>query len=127
MSRRYLLLSIIVVLIVGWAFLSWYVWSGIASASIKSNIIYKIMVFPIGTMSWPAHEICLVISGAGTGANAPSPANFCSFAVFLVQASLTWSLLLIPVIMRKMIVPWLFAQSCVLLLIFFTFWCFGNG
>lgn len=127
MSRRYFLLSIVIVVISFWTFMSWYIWSGLVPGNVKGNIIYKIAALPVGTTSWPAHEICLVISGAGYGANAPSPPAFWSFIVFLVQASLTWSLLLIPAIMQKKVFPWIFLQSGLLLLLFLTFWCFGNG
>jgi hypothetical protein len=127
MSRRYFLLSVVIVIIAFWAFLSWYIWSGVASADIKGILVYKIVSLPVGLMSWPAHEICLIISGVDYGANASSPASFWYFMVFLVQAVLTWSLLLVPVVMQKKIYPWIFFQSGLLLLLFLTFWLFGNG
>ena len=78
-------------------------------------------------MSWPAHEACLGISGVGFGANAHSAATAWTFAVFLIQAVLTWSLLLIALAVRKRVAFYLCAQLALLLLLFATFWRFGYG
>jgi hypothetical protein len=124
---RYLSLAVVIILIVVWATASWYAWSDVGSSRMKNCPVVKIAALPVLIMSWPAHEICLGISGVGPGANAGSKATVGTFVVFLIQAVLTWSLLLIAVITRKKFIFWLYAQLALLLLLFATFWCFGNG
>ena len=124
---RYLSLALVVVLIVVWAAVSWYAWSGVGSSRMKSCPAVKIAALPALIMSWPAHEACLVISGVGSGANALSKATAGTFVAFLIQAVLTWSLLLAAVIIRKKYIFWLCAQLALLLLLFAAFWSFGNG
>ncbi len=119
--------AFVVVLIVLWAAASWYAWSDAGSRRLKSYPAVGIAAVSILFLSWPAHEVCLGISGAGFGANARSAATLGTFVIFLVQAILTWSLLLAMVIVRKYFLPLLFAQAGLLLLIFITFWRFGNG
>jgi len=120
-------LAIAIILIVVWAAVSWYGWSDAGSSRIKGYPAIQRAALPVLIMSWPAHEACLGISGVGFGANARSAATAWTFAVFLIQAVLTWSLLLIAVILRKRFVFWLCAQLALLLLLFATFWRFGNG
>jgi hypothetical protein len=124
---RYLSLAVIIILIVVWAAVSWYAWSDVGSSRMKSCRAVQIAALPVLIISWPAHEVCLGISGVGFGANAGSKATVWTFAVFLIQAVLTWSLLLVAVINRKKLIFWLCAQLALLLLLFATFWCFGNG
>ena len=126
-SSRYLRLAIVIVLIAVWAAVSWYAWSDVGSRRIKRCPAVQRAALPVLIMSWPAHEVCLGISGVGFGANARSAATVWTFVVFLIQAVLTWSLLLIAVIVRKRFIFWLCAQLALLLLLFVTFWCFGNG
>ncbi len=125
-SSRYLRLAV-VVLIVVWAAVSWYAWSDAGSSRMKGYPAIQRAALPVLIMSWPAHEVCLGISGVGFGANARSAATVWTFAVFLIQAVLTWSLLLIALIVRKRLAFWLCAQLALLLLLFATFWPFGNG
>jgi hypothetical protein len=124
---RYLSLALVIVLIVVWAAVSWYAWSDVGSRRMKSCPAVQTATFPVLIMSWPAHEVCLGISGVGFGANALSKATVGTFAAFLIQAVLTWSLLLVAVIIRKNFIFWLCAQLALLLLLFAAFWCFGNG
>ena len=124
---RYLRLAIVIVLIVVWAVVPWYAWSDIGSSRMKRCPAVQITALPVLIMSWPAHEACLGISGVGSGANAGSKATVGTFAVFLIQAVLTWSLLLVAVITRKTFIFWLCAQMALLLLLFAAFWSFGNG
>ena len=124
---RYLSLALVIVLIVVWAAVSWYAWSDVGSGRMKRCPAVKIAALPVVIMSWPAHEACLVISGVGSGANALSKATAGTFAIFLIQAVLTWSLLLAAVIIRKKYIFWLCAQLALLLLLFAAFWSFGNG
>ena len=124
---RYLSLALVIALIVVWAAVSWYAWSDIGSSRMKNCPIVKVAALPVLIMSWPAHEVCLGISGVGSGANAGSKATVGTFVVFLIQAVLTWSLLLTAAINRKKFILWLCAQLAVLLLLFASFWCFGNG
>ena len=124
---RYLSLALVIALIVVWAAVSWYAWSDVGSGRMKSLPAFQIAVLPVLIMSWPAHEVCLGISGVGFGANAGSKATAGTFAVFLIQAALTWCPLLIDVIARKKFIFWLCAQLAVLLLLFASFWRFGNG
>ncbi|OHB76420.1 MAG: hypothetical protein A2Z25_18495 [Planctomycetes bacterium RBG_16_55_9] len=126
-SSRYLSLAIIIVLIVGWAMVSWYAWSDVGSSRLKGCPAVQKAVLPVLIMSWPAHEVCLDTSGVGSGANAHSAATGGTFVVFLIQAVLTWNPLLIAVITRKGFMSWLCGQLAVLLLLFATFWSFGNG
>jgi hypothetical protein len=126
-SLKYVSLSLVIVLIIVWAAVSWYGWSDVGSSRMKSCPAVKIAALPVLIMSWPAHEVCLGISGVGFGANANSKATVGTFAIFLIQSVLTWSLLLIAVIIRKNLIFWLCAQLALLLLLFATFWCFGNG
>ena len=126
-SPRSLRLAIVIVLIVVWAAVSWYAWSDVGSSRIERYPAVQIAASPVLIMSWPAHEACLGISGVGFGANARSAATAWTFAVFLIQAALTWSLLLIALAARKRFVFWLCAQLALLLLLFATFWPFGNG
>jgi hypothetical protein len=126
-SSGYLSLLLVIVLIVVWAAVSWYAWSDVGSNRMKSCPAVQIAALPVLIMSWPAHEICLGISGVGSGANARSKATVRTFVVFLIQAILTWSLLLIAAINRTKFIFWLCAQLAVLLLLFVSFWCFGNG
>ncbi|OHB84536.1 MAG: hypothetical protein A2Z38_07155 [Planctomycetes bacterium RBG_19FT_COMBO_48_8] len=93
----------------------------------KSCPAVQIATLPVLVMSWPAHEVCLDISGVGFGANARSKATVGAFAIFLIQAVLTWSLLLIAIITRKKFIFWLCAQLALLMLLFAAFWSFGNG
>jgi len=123
----YLSLALVIVLIVVWAAASWYAWSDVGLSRIKSCPAVQIAALPVLIMSWPAHEVCLGISGVGSGANAGSNTTVGTFAVFLIQAALTWSLLLNAIINRKKFIFWLCAQLAVLLLLFTTFWRFGNG
>jgi hypothetical protein len=124
---RYLRLAVVIVLIVVWAAVSWYAWSDVGSSRMKSCPAVQIAALPVLIMSWPAHEVCLGVSGVGFGANARSKATIETFAIFLIQAVLTWSLLLIAAIVRKRFIFWLCAQLALLLLLFAAFWCFGNG
>ena len=126
-SSRYLRLAIVIVLIVVWAAVSWYAWSDVGSSRMKRCPAVQRAALPAVIMSWPAHEVCLSISGVGSGANIGSKATVGTFVVFLIQAVLTWSLLLIAVIIRKKSIFWLCAQLALLLMLFATFWCFGNG
>jgi hypothetical protein len=126
-KQRHLRLALVIVLIVVWAAASWYAWSDVGSSRMKNCQAVKIAILPVLLMSWPAHEICLGISGVGFGANAGSKATAGTFAVFLIQAVLTWWLLLIAVITRKKFIFWLCAQLALLLLLFASFWRFGNG
>ena len=126
-SSRYSGLAIVVVLIVVWAAVSWYGWSDAESGGMKGYPSIQRAASPILILSWPAHEVCLGVSGAGFGANARSATTAWTFAVFLIQAVLTWSLLLIAIIVRKRFVFYLCAQAAILLLLFATFWRFGNG
>jgi hypothetical protein len=93
----------------------------------KSLPALQIAALPVLIMSWPAHEICLGISGVGSGTNADSKATVGTSAVFLIQAALTWCMLLIAVTARKKFIFWLCAQLALLLLLFASFWRFGNG
>lgn len=124
---RYLSLALVIVLIVVWAAVSWYAWSDVGSSRMKDCPAVQIAALPVVIMSWPAHEVCLGISGVGPGANARSKATVGTFVIFLIQAVLTWSLLLIAVIVRKKFIFWLCAQLALLLLLFTAFWSFGNG
>jgi hypothetical protein len=124
---RYLSLALVIVLIVVWAVVSWYAWSDVGSGRMKRCPAVKIAALPVVMMSWPAHEVCLGVSGTGSGANAGSKATVGTFAIFLIQAVLTWSLLFAAVIIRKKFIFWLCAQLTLLLLLFAAFWCFGNG
>jgi hypothetical protein len=124
---RYLSLALVIALIAVWAASSWYTWSDVGSSRMKSCPAFQIAVLPVLIMSWPAHEICLGISGVGSGANAGSKATAGTFAVFLMQAVLTWILLLTAAINRKKLTFCLCAQLALLLLLFATFWFFGNG
>lgn len=126
-SPGYLRLAIVIVLIVVWASVSWYAWSDVGSKRMKRYPAVQRATLPVLIMSWPAHEVCLGISGIGFGANARSAATVRTFVIFLIQAVLTWSLLLIAVIGRKRFIFWLSAQLALLLLLFATFWYFGNG
>jgi len=126
-SSRYLSLAIVIVLIVVWAAVSWYTWSDVGASRIEGYPAIQRAASPVLIMSWPAHEVCLGISGVGFGANARSAATAWTFAAFLIQAVLTWSLLLIAIIVRKRVAIWLCAQLALLLLLFATFWRFGNG
>jgi hypothetical protein len=126
-KSRNLSLAAVVVLIAAWAAVSWYGWSDAESSRMKDNPAIQRAALPVLIMSWPAHEVCLGISGAGFGANARSAATAWTFAVFLIQAVLTWGLLLIAMLVRKRFVFWLCAQLALLLLLFATFWRFGNG
>ena len=126
-SSRYLLLVIVIVLIAVWDIVSWYSWSDVGSRRIKRYPAIQIAALPVLILSWPAHEVCLGISGIGFGANARSAATVWTFVVFLIQAVLTWSLLLVAVIVWKRFIYWLFAQLALLLLLFATFWYWGNG
>lgn len=120
-------MAVVIVLIVVWAAVSWYGWSDVGASRMKRYPAVRWGALPVVIMSWPAHEVCLGISGAGFGANARSAATGWTFAIFLIQAALTWSLLLIALLARKRLVFWLGAQSALLLLLFATFWRFGNG
>lgn len=126
-KQRYLRLAIVIVLIVVWAAVSWYAWSDAGSSWMKGYPAVQIAALPVAIMSWPAHEVCLGISGVGFGANARSAATAGTFAVFLIQAVVTWSLLLIALVVRKRLAFWLCAQLALLLLLLVTFWRFGNG
>jgi hypothetical protein len=123
----HLSLALVVVLIVVWAAFSWYVWTDVGSDRLKICPAVKIAALPVLILSWPAHEICLGISGVGSGANAGSKATIGTFAVFLIQAVLTWSPLLAAVITRKKLIFWFCAQLSLLLLLFASFWRFGNA
>jgi hypothetical protein len=107
---RYLSLALVIVLIVVWAAVSWYAWSDVGSSKMKSCPAVQIAALPVLIMSWPAHEVCLGISGVGSGANACSKATVGTFAIFLIQAVLTWSSLFIAVVVRKKFIFWLCAQ-----------------
>jgi len=124
---RYLSLALIIILIAVWAVVSWYAWSDVGSSRMKRCRAVKTAALPVLIISWPAHEVCLVISGVSFGTNAGSKATAGTFAVFLIQAVLTWSLLLIAVAARKKFILWFCAQLSLLLLLFASFWCFGNG
>jgi hypothetical protein len=124
---KYLSFVLVIVLIVVWAAFSWYAWSDVGSDGLKSCPALKVAALPVLIMSWPAHEVCLFISGTGFGANANSKATAGTFVVFLIQAVLTWSPLLAAVITRKKFIFWFCTQTALLLLLFATFWCFGNG
>lgn len=124
---RNLSLVIVVVLIVIWAVVSWYGWSDAEAGGIRGNRAIQGAASPVLIMSWPAHEACLGISGVGFGANARSAATAWTFAIFLAQAALTWSLLLIAILARRRLTFFLFAQAALLMLLFATFWRFGNG
>ena len=124
---RYFRLAMVIVLIAVWAAVPWYAWSDIGSSRMKNCPAIQIAALPVLIMSWPAHEVCLGTSGVGSGANAGSKATVGTFLVFLIQAVLTWSLLLIAVINRKKFIFWLCAQLALLLLLFAAFWSFGNG
>ena len=126
-SSQYLSLALVIVLIFVWAVASWYAWSDVGSSRLKSCRAVQRATLPVVIMSWPAHDICLGISGVGFGANALSNATVGTFVVFLIQAVLTWSLLLVAVIIRKKFIFWLCAQLALLLLLFAAFWPFGNG
>ena len=126
-SPENLFLYIAIVLIVVWATVSWYAWSDVGSRRIKLYPVFQTVVLPVLIMSWPAHEVALSISGVGFGANVRSAATVWTLAIFMLQAVLTWAPLLIAVIVRKKLICWLFAQFALLLLLFSTFWFFGNG
>jgi len=126
-KQSYLSLVSVIILIAVWAAVSWYAWSDVGSSRMKSFRAVQIAALPVVIMSWPAHEICLGISGVGFGSNVRSTATIGTFVVFLIQAVLTWSLLLIAVIIRKKFIFWLCAQLALLLLLFAAFWYFGNG
>jgi hypothetical protein len=126
-SSKSLKLAGVIALIIVWAAMSWYAWSDFGSSRIKSCPAVQIAALPVLIMSWPAHEVCLGISSVGFGANAGSKATVGTFVVFLIQAILTWSLLLTAVVARKKFIFWLCAQLALLLLLFAAFWCFGNG
>lgn len=126
-SSRYLLSGIVIVLIGVWAAVSWYVWSDVGSQWIKRYPAAQAAALPFFIMSWPAYEVCLEISGVGFGANARTAAAPWTFIVFLIQAILMWSLLIAAVFIRKYSIPLLIGQIALLLLLFITFWCFGNG
>ncbi len=124
---RYLSLALVIVLITIWAVVSWYAWSDVGSSRMKSCRAGQMAALPVLIMSWPAHEVCLALSGVSFGANACSKATVGTFVLFLTQAVLTWSLLLIAVITRKKFIFWFCAQLALLLLLFAAFWYFGNG
>lgn len=126
-SSIYLSLVSVIILIAVWAAVSWYAWSDIGSGRMKRYPAVQIAALPVLIMSWPAHEACLGISGVGFGANARSKATVGTFVVFLIQAVLTWGLLLNAIINRKKLIFWLCAQLALLLLLFAAFWSFGNG
>jgi hypothetical protein len=117
----------VAILIVVWAGVSWFAWSQAGADWFKSHRAFQTAALPVLIMSWPAHEICLEISGAGFGANMRPAATFETFGIFLIQAMLTWDMLMMAAMVRKYYKPLLFAQLGVLIVLFVTFWYFGNG
>jgi hypothetical protein len=106
--------------VVLWAVGSWALWSDIAFRP-------GIFGVPIGILSWPGHEVCLAISGEGMGANANCPATAWSFLVFLVQAAVSWALLVPCVAAPRKKWVWAISQGVILILLFAGFWRWGNG
>ena len=107
-------------LVLLWAVGSWALWSDIA---FKPGVL----AIPVGILSWPAHEVCLAISGQGIGANANCPATTWSFLAFRVQAAVTWVLLVPCLLVPRKKWVWAISQGAVLVLLFAGFWHWGNG
>ena len=125
-NRRWLLIlfSCWVVL---WHLASWAEWSDLSAGPKSGNFALRCLTMPVAILSWPAHEICLALSGFGFGYNRKCPANAWSFTVFLAQALVTWVFILIPIVRQKQVWPWLAAQLMLLLILFYTFWYYGQG
>jgi len=127
-THRKLYMTGLACLFIAWGLLSWLAWSDAAISTIKSAPAgVRVVLLPILVLSWPAHELCLQLSGLGFGYNARCPANVGSFLVFFVQAFLSWILLFIPIWKQTKILPWMSLQLALLLVLLCGFWYWGNG
>lgn len=125
--NRHWLLILFGCWVVLWHLVSWIGWSDLSAALKSSNFALRCLALPVIILSWPAHQICLALSGLGFGYNAKCPANAWSFIVFLLQALVTWVFVLVPIFQQKKVWPWLAAQLVLLLILFCTFWYYGQG
>jgi len=126
---RIRILYIYIGLVILWTLFSALVWSReLRPASMNLGpILPLVLFFPFGLTSWPAHEMCLVLTGKGLGANALSNLSPLSFALFFLWSLFLWCPLLTMV--WKKFPAWLGAilQGGLILLLSMLFWRYGNG
>lgn len=122
--RRYALaLGCLVVL---WGLASWVVWSKLG-VKLRAVPLVLYLLTPAALLSWPAKELCLEIMGLGFGYNAKVPAAFWTLMIFFVQAAVIWLPMTVPCVRRFRVWPWLLVQGLVFLVLFVSFWRYGNG
>ena len=109
-----------------WGVLSWVGWSELF-LRVKTIPGLPIVLLPVLLLSWPAHEIGLVIAGSGAGANALCPATAPMLALFIFQAAAIWLPLSLLCLKKPQVVYAVVIQCAVLALLFAFFWEFGNG
>lgn len=122
-GRYAIALGCVVVL---WTLGSWTVWSELG-VKLKGVPLAKLVFLPVGILSWPAHEICLELSGQGYGAQNKVPATLFTLLIFAVQAAIVWLPMAVPCLRRRTISTWLIFQAVVFLALFSSFWHYGNG
>ena len=118
------------VILVGiWALGGFLLWTGSFKPVINTlgAPLRLLIIGPFGFLTWPAHEMALVLSGHGFGANANAPVNVQSFSMSLIWSSILWA----PLISMhwRRIPIWLavFFEIVVCAITFGLFWKFGNG
>ena len=124
--HRWAWVMVIVCVVIGWGVASWLGWSEIG-IRLKAVPGLPILLLPVLFLSWPAHEVALVVAGLGAGANARCPATAWTLTAFLLQAVVTWLPLAIFCLARFKLRFLLVVQCAVLLILFVFFWFFGNG
>ena len=113
-------------LLVLWGLASWVVWSDLG-LKLRAVPLMNIFLLPVGLLSWPAKEVCLEVVGLGFGYNARVPATFWTLMIFFIQAVVIWLPMTIPCVRRFRMRPWLVVQGLVFLVVFVSFWPYGNG
>lgn len=112
--------------VVCWGLASWTAWSELG-VKLKGVPLAKLVFLPVAVFSWPAHEICLELSGQGYGAQGKVPSSFFTLLIFTVQAAIIWLPMAVPCLRRRTISTWLIVQCMVFLALFSSFWHYGNG
>ncbi len=112
-------------LVLLWAVLSTLSWSG----QFRNTAMAPLRGFAFGPIltTWPAHEVLLVLSGYGMGANRYSGLTLLSFAVYLAWSAVFWGPL--GLLAWKRVPVWLVltAQAALAVSTAGLFFLCGNG
>jgi hypothetical protein len=128
-TERTTVLKAYLILVGIWALGGFLLWTGSIKPVVNAlGSTWRLLIIgPFGFLTWPAHEMALVLSGHGPGTNANAPVNVQSFILSLIWSGILWAPLISLQWRRIPIWFVFFFQFAVCAITFGLFWKFGNG